>query len=63
MGRVKNGNEGMGLASVLLVLFVVLKLTGNIGWSWLWVLSPLWIGASLWVLMIVAAVAVSRWLD
>ena len=26
-----------------LLLFVGLKLTGFIDWSWLWVLAPLWI--------------------
>ncbi len=31
------------LPDVFLVVFVVLKLTGNIGWSWWWVLSPIWI--------------------
>lgn len=33
----------MKLADVLLVIFIVLKLCGVITWSWLWVLSPLWI--------------------
>ena len=33
----------MKLADVLLVVFIVLKLCGVITWSWLWVLSPLWI--------------------
>lgn len=28
---------------LLTVLFVGLKLTGHIDWSWWWVLSPLWI--------------------
>jgi hypothetical protein len=28
---------------LLTVLFVGLKLTGNIAWSWWWVLSPIWI--------------------
>ena len=32
---------------VLLVIFVVLKFTGLIDWSWWWVLSPMWIGALL----------------
>lgn len=35
-------NSG-GLCVPLLVLFVVLKLTGNIDWSWVWVTSPLWL--------------------
>lgn len=34
---------GLGLSSVLTVIFVVLKLIGTIDWSWWWVLSPLWI--------------------
>ena len=35
--------EGIGLSTVILVVFIILKLTGNIDWSWWWVLSPLWI--------------------
>jgi len=31
------------IASILAIVFVVLKLTNNISWSWWWVLSPLWI--------------------
>jgi hypothetical protein len=30
--------------TVLALIFITLKLTGNISWSWLWVLSPLWGG-------------------
>jgi hypothetical protein len=32
---------------VLFVVFLVLKLTGNIDWSWWWVTSPLWIPIAL----------------
>ena len=28
--------------SILTVVFIVLKLTGNIDWSWFWVCSPMW---------------------
>jgi hypothetical protein len=34
-----------------LILFVTLKLTGVIDWSWWWVLSPMWGGALLWMLL------------
>lgn len=34
---------GLGLCGVLTIVFVVLKLTGVISWSWWWVLSPVWI--------------------
>jgi len=36
---------GLGLASELTIVFVILKLTNNIDWSWWWVFSPLWISA------------------
>lgn len=38
---VKSG--GIGFLGLLTVLFIGLKLTGFIEWSWWWVLSPLWI--------------------
>lgn len=28
---------------LLCILFIGLKLTGYIAWSWVWVLSPVWI--------------------
>jgi len=33
--------------SLLLILFIVLKLTKFISWSWLWVFAPLWIPIAL----------------
>ncbi len=43
MNKKKVRNGGMGIVSFLTVLFVVLKVTGAISWSWLWVLFPIWI--------------------
>ncbi len=34
---------GIGFFGLLTIVFIVLKLTNVIAWSWLWVLSPLWI--------------------
>jgi hypothetical protein len=34
----------MGFLEVLTLIFIVLKLIGEITWPWLWVLAPLWIG-------------------
>ena len=34
---------GIGFAGLLTIVFIVLKLTGHIAWSWWWVLSPIWI--------------------
>lgn len=46
--------SGLSLSTVVLVVFVILKLVGVIAWSWWWVLSPIWISAGLvllWVLL------------
>lgn len=44
-----SGSSGIGFAGLLTIVFIVLKLLGQITWSWLWVLSPLWITAALTV--------------
>lgn len=36
------GNNGIGLATVLGLIFVTLKLCGVIDWSWWWVTLPFW---------------------
>ena len=45
--EISERNEGTTvirrILELLLVVFIVLKLTGVITWSWWWVLSPLWI--------------------
>ena len=33
-----------GFLGLLTLIFITLKLTGYIAWSWVWVLSPLWLG-------------------
>ena len=38
---------GIGFVGLLTVAFIVLKLCNVIKWSWLWVLSPLWISTLL----------------
>ena len=42
-----SSSGGIGFAGLLTILFVGLKLTGHIKWSWWWVLSPIWISALL----------------
>ena len=43
--------KGIGFTGVLTVAFIVMKLCGVIKWSWLWVLSPIWISVVLRVLI------------
>lgn len=42
-----NTGTGIGFPGLLAIVFITLKLTGYIGWSWWWVLAPLWIGWAL----------------
>jgi hypothetical protein len=44
---------GIGIGMVLFLIFLVLKLTNTIDWSWWWVTSPLWIPFALFVLIVV----------
>ena len=48
----------IGFAGLLAILFITLKLTGVIAWSWLWVLSPLWIPLSIAAIFIIFALSI-----
>ena len=56
--------SGIGIPEVLTIIFVVLKLCGVINWSWLWVLSPIWISIGLaliiFIIVIIIAVIIGR---
>lgn len=57
-------SRGVGLATVIGVVFIILKLVGVIAWSWWWVLSPFWISLGLaLVLVIVLRVVISIIID
>ena len=45
----ENTSNGIGIGMILFLIFMTLKLTGNIDWSWWWVTSPLWIPLALMV--------------
>ena len=47
-----SSSGGIGFTGLLTVLFVGLKLTGHITWSWWWVLSPIWISLSLAIVIL-----------
>ena len=57
MKKNKTSTSGLRLASVLTIVFIVLKLVGTNNWSWWWVLSPLWISAGLWLILLIIVVA------
>ncbi len=37
-----SASGGIGFTGLLAIVFIILKLTGKIAWSWIWVLAPLW---------------------
>lgn len=48
--RKSAGSGGIGLPMLLFIIFLILKLTNVIDWSWWWVTAPLWISAALGIL-------------
>ena len=47
---------GVGFLGLLTLLFIGLKLTGYITWSWIWVLAPLWIPISITLILFSAII-------
>ncbi len=42
-GSSTTSSGGVGFGGLLFLVFLVLKLTGVIAWSWWWVTAPLWV--------------------
>ena len=40
----ESSSSGISFMGMLTILFITLKLTNYIDWSWWWVLSPIWLG-------------------
>ncbi len=55
MSEGNSNSSGIGFFGLLTVLFVGLKLTGFISWSWWWVLLPMWGGFALVLIVMVLA--------
>ena len=58
MSSSSSSSGGISFTGALTILFIGLKLTNVITWSWWWVLSPIWISLSLavFILLIVATI-------
>ena len=53
MSTATSSSSGIGVLGLLGVVFVTLKLTGVIGWSWWWVTAPFWGGLALVMVVLV----------
>lgn len=53
-------SSGLGISAVLQIVFLVLKLTGLIDWSWWLVLVPLWADIGFSLLYIILALIIFK---
>lgn len=51
---------GTSIFTVLFLIFLVLKLTGTIAWSWWWVTAPLW-GPALLAIAVIILILLIGW--
>ena len=58
MSSSSTSSGGISFTGALTILFIGLKLTNVITWSWWWVLSPIWISLSIvvFILLIFATI-------
>ena len=61
--RSESKTTGLGLFSVLQIIFVVLKLCNLIDWSWLVVLIPTWISLGMFVIILLFLIGAAIWDD
>lgn len=45
----------LSFLSILAIVFITLKLTHYINWSWFWVLAPIWAPISFWIALFIFA--------
>ena len=50
----KDESISIGFSGILFIVFLILKLTNVIAWSWWWVTAPLWITIALNILIIIS---------
>ena len=63
MGNLSSSSSGgIGFFGMMTILFIGLKVTGYISWSWFWVLAPLLVPLSL-ILLVLAIAAMVAILD
>ena len=56
-----NTNKGgVSFCGLLAIAFIVLKLIGVIKWSWVWVLSPIWIPSAIVIVLLIVFIILKR---
>ena len=57
-----NSSNGLGIGTILFLIFMTLKLTNYIDWSWWWVTAPLWIPLLI-ILGVLAVIGIALLID
>jgi len=52
-----SSSGGIGFLGLLTIVFITLKLTGHITWSWWWVWSPMIFGLIAWLVIVIGVLA------
>lgn len=58
-----SSSGGIGVLGLLGIVFVTLKLTGYIGWSWWWVTAPFWGGFAILFLIFLIGILIFMFSD
>lgn len=56
----ENNNMSFGFLEVLTLIFIVLKLTGFISWSWFWVLFPIIFDLGLAIILFIITIIILK---
>lgn len=60
MDNNSNSKTGIGFTGMLQLLFIALKLVGVIDWSWIWVLSPIWITGIVIIIAVIVLIICAK---
>ncbi len=63
MSNSSSSSSGIGFIGLLTVLFIGLKLTDHIDWSWWWVLAPIWIVPGALIALSLGALLIAWMID
>jgi len=63
MSEKNTSSGGVGFFGLMFLIFMTLKLTKVIDWSWWWVTAPLWGGFAILLIVLVVALTIKSFFD
>ena len=65
MDNNNRSSGGIGIFTVVGIVFIILKLCKVINWSWIWILSPFWIPIVIIIVIVVigaVSIIIDKWM-